>query len=97
VYDPGSQIVVTCGGCEAVLDILLATIDPGDEVVLTDPIYAGLVNRVRLAGGVPVFAPLVVPTPVALPGTPLQAEPAVIEPTPVSMAPQAARQVASLR
>ncbi|MBE2319564.1 pyridoxal phosphate-dependent aminotransferase [Solirubrobacter sp. CPCC 204708] len=60
VYDPRSQIVVTCGGCEAVLDILLATIDPGDEVVLTDPIYAGLVNRVRLAGGVPVFAPLVV-------------------------------------
>jgi len=41
-----------------VLDILLATLDPGDEVVLTDPIYAGLVNRVRLAGGVPVFAPL---------------------------------------
>jgi len=60
VYDPRSEIVVTCGGCEAVLDILLATIDPGDEVVLTDPIYAGLVNRVRLAGGVPVFAPLVV-------------------------------------
>ena len=45
---------------EGVLDVLLATIDPGDEVVLTDPIYAGLVNRVRLAGGVPVFAPLAV-------------------------------------
>ena len=58
VYDPGSEIVVTCGGCEAVLDILLATIDPGDEVVLTDPIYAGLVNRVRLAGGKPVLVPL---------------------------------------
>jgi N-succinyldiaminopimelate aminotransferase len=40
--------------------VLLATLDPGDEVVLTDPIYAGLVNRVRLAGGVPVFAPLAV-------------------------------------
>ena len=38
--------------------MLLATLDPGDEVVLTDPIYAGLVNRVRLAGGVPAFAPL---------------------------------------
>ena len=44
VYDPGSEIVVTCGGCEAVLDILLATIDPGDEVVLTDPIYDGLIS-----------------------------------------------------
>src|SRR3954453_15348466 len=57
-YDPERQIAITCGGTEAVLDILLATIDPGDEVVLTDPIYAGLVNRVRLAGGTPVLAPL---------------------------------------
>src|SRR3954454_9110882 len=60
VYDPVSEIVVTCGGTEGVLDVLLATIDPGDEVLLTDPIYAGLVNRVRLAGGVPAFAPLAV-------------------------------------
>src|SRR3954452_8936742 len=60
VYDPVSEIVVTCGGTEGVLDVLLATIDPGDEVILTDPTYAGLVNRVRLAGGVPVFAPLAV-------------------------------------
>jgi aspartate/methionine/tyrosine aminotransferase len=57
-YDPEREIVVTCGGTEGVLDVLLATVDPGDEVVLVDPIYAGLVNRVRLAGGVPVFAPL---------------------------------------
>jgi aspartate/methionine/tyrosine aminotransferase len=59
-YDPEREIVITCGGTEAVLDILLATLNPGDEVVLTDPIYAGLVNRVRLAGGVPAFAPLAV-------------------------------------
>ena len=60
VYDPEREIVVTCGGTEGVLDVLLATLDPGDEVVLTDPTYAGLVNRVRLAGGVPVCAPLAV-------------------------------------
>jgi aspartate/methionine/tyrosine aminotransferase len=60
VYDPSREIVVTCGGTEGVLDVLLATVDPGDEVVLTDPTYAGLVNRVRLAGGVPVCAPLAV-------------------------------------
>src|SRR4051794_19006218 len=59
-YGPEREIVITCGGTEAVLDILLATVNPGDEVVLTDPIYAGLVNRVRLAGGVPAFAPLAV-------------------------------------
>ncbi|HEY3501371.1 MAG TPA: pyridoxal phosphate-dependent aminotransferase [Actinocatenispora sp.] len=56
-YDPATGIVVTSGGTEGVLDSLLATVDPGDEVVLTDPTYAGLVNRVRLAGGVPRFVP----------------------------------------
>ena len=30
------------------LDALLATCDPGDEVVMTDPAYAGMVNRVRM-------------------------------------------------
>jgi len=37
--------------------VLLATVDPGDEVLLTDPTYAGIVNRVRLAGGTPSFVP----------------------------------------
>ena len=57
-YDPADEIVITSGGMEGVLDALLATIDPGDEVVLTDPCYAGFVNRVHLVGGVPRFAPL---------------------------------------
>lgn len=56
-YDPTTEIVITSGGTEAALDCLLATVDPGDEVVLTDPTYAGLVNRVRLVGGVPRFVP----------------------------------------
>src|SRR5882672_1417792 len=56
-YDPAEEIVVTSGGTEAALDCLLATVDPGDEVILTDPTYAGLVNRVRLVGGVPRFVP----------------------------------------
>jgi aspartate/methionine/tyrosine aminotransferase len=38
--------------------VLLATLEPGDEVLMTDPIYVGLINRVRLAGGVPRFVPL---------------------------------------
>jgi aspartate/methionine/tyrosine aminotransferase len=59
-YDPLGQIVVTSGGTEAALDCLLATVDPGDEVIVTDPTYAGLVNRVRLAGGVPSFVPYLV-------------------------------------
>jgi aspartate/methionine/tyrosine aminotransferase len=56
-YDPVREIVVTVGGMEGLLNVLLALVDPGDEVVVTDPTYAGIVNRIRLAGGTPTFIP----------------------------------------
>jgi aspartate/methionine/tyrosine aminotransferase len=56
-FDPEQEIVITSGGMEGLLDVALAVIDPGDEVIVTDPTYAGIVNRVHLAGGVPRFAP----------------------------------------
>ena len=58
-YDPESEIVITSGETDNLLDVLLATTDPGDEVILTDPTYAGMINRVRLAGAVPRFVPQV--------------------------------------
>lgn len=57
-YDPETQCVVTAGGLSGILNVLLATLEPGDEVVITDPAYAGLLNRIRLAGGVARLAPL---------------------------------------
>jgi hypothetical protein len=54
-YDPGSQCVSVAGGLNGILNVLLATVEPGQEVVICDPVYAGLVNRIRLAGGVPRF------------------------------------------
>lgn len=54
-YDPGTECLSTAGGLNGILNVLLATVEPGQEVVLCDPIYAGLVNRVRLAGGIPRF------------------------------------------
>jgi N-succinyldiaminopimelate aminotransferase len=56
-YDPVREIVITVGGMEGLLNVLLALVDPGDEVVVTDPTYAGIVNRIRLAGGTPTFIP----------------------------------------
>jgi len=61
-YDPGRECVSVAGGLNGILNALLAITEPGDEVVLSDPIYAGLVNRIRLAGAVPVHVPAV-PTP----------------------------------
>ena len=40
------------------LDALFCLTDPGDEVILTDPTYAGMINRVRLVGAVPRLVPL---------------------------------------
>ena len=56
-YDPATEVVITCGGTEGMFDTLLAVTDPGDEVVLTDPTYAGMTNRVRLAGAAPKLVP----------------------------------------
>ena len=58
-YDWRRSCVISAGGLSGILNVLLATIEVGDEVVLTDPAYAGLLNRVRLAGGVPRLAPLI--------------------------------------
>ena len=56
-FDPEREIVITSGGMEGLLDVALAVVDPRDEVIVTDPTYAGIVNRVHLAGGIPRFAP----------------------------------------
>ncbi|HEX2714963.1 MAG TPA: pyridoxal phosphate-dependent aminotransferase [Candidatus Acidoferrales bacterium] len=55
-----AEVLITCGATEGMLDALLATTDPGDEVILTDPTYAGMINRVRLVGAIPRFAALIV-------------------------------------
>ena len=57
-YDGRREIVITSGEGDAMLDALFCLTDPGDEVVLTDPTYAGMVNRVRLVGAVPHLVPL---------------------------------------
>jgi aspartate/methionine/tyrosine aminotransferase len=57
-YDGPREVVITCGEGDAMLDALYCLTDPGDEVILTDPTYAGMLNRVRLAGAVPRLVPL---------------------------------------
>lgn len=56
--DPTTHVVITCGEGDAMVDALFVTTDPGDEVILTDPTYAGMINRVRLVGATPRFVPL---------------------------------------
>lgn len=59
LYD-SEEIVITSGEGDAMLDALLCLTDPGDEVIVTDPTYAGMLNRVRLVGAIPRLVALVV-------------------------------------
>jgi aspartate/methionine/tyrosine aminotransferase len=54
-YDPDGEVVVTSGVGEAMLDVLLSYVNEGDRVLMTNPTYNGMAQRVRLAGGVQVF------------------------------------------
>jgi len=58
-YDWKTECIICAGGLSGILNVLLAMLEPGDEVLMTDPIYVGLINRVRLAGGIPRYVPLI--------------------------------------
>jgi aspartate/methionine/tyrosine aminotransferase len=57
-YSGERNCVISAGGLSGILNVLLATIEVGDEVIVTDPTYAGLINRIRLVGATPKFASL---------------------------------------
>jgi aspartate/methionine/tyrosine aminotransferase len=57
-YEPDGEIVISSGAGESLLNALLAAINPGDKVLLTNPTYSGMAQRVRLAGGRQVFCDL---------------------------------------
>jgi aspartate/methionine/tyrosine aminotransferase len=48
-----SEVMVTSGATEALAGALMALIEPGDEVVLFQPLYDAYLPLVRRAGGVP--------------------------------------------
>jgi aspartate aminotransferase len=51
------QIVVTHGATGALTAAILATVDPGDRVVLPEPTYSLYADLVIMAGGRPVYVP----------------------------------------
>ena len=51
--DPATEIVVTSGATEAITASLMALLNPGDEVVLIEPLYDTYLPVVRMMGAVP--------------------------------------------
>jgi aminotransferase len=56
--DPDTEITVTAGGTEALCVAVLATVNPGDEVIILEPFYENFVGAITLAEGVPRPVPL---------------------------------------
>ena len=52
-FDPAAEIVVTSGATEAITACLMALLNPGDEVVLFEPLYDTYLPVIRLLGAVP--------------------------------------------
>ncbi|NUT50602.1 MAG: aminotransferase class I/II-fold pyridoxal phosphate-dependent enzyme [Saccharothrix sp.] len=55
--DPDRELLVTAGSKAALYQVFLATLDPGDEVVIPEPFWLSYPEQVRLCGGVPVPVP----------------------------------------
>jgi aspartate aminotransferase len=49
------EIMIANGGKQCIYNALMATVDPGDEVVIPAPYWVSYSEQVRLAGGVPVL------------------------------------------
>ncbi|MHA1829526.1 MAG: pyridoxal phosphate-dependent aminotransferase [Candidatus Heimdallarchaeaceae archaeon] len=58
VYNPEQEITITCGASEAISSAIMATLNPGDEILILEPWYENYVPITYLAGGKPKYVPL---------------------------------------
>lgn len=56
--DPETEITVTCGSTEGMIAAMLATVDPGEEVVVFEPFYENYAPDAILSDAVPRRVPL---------------------------------------
>lgn len=56
--DPEREVVVTCGGTEALMAAMMTLVDPGDKVILFSPFYEAYSTDALLCGAEPVYVSL---------------------------------------
>ncbi len=56
--DPEAHLTITCGATEAMMAVLLAVVDPGEEVIVLEPFYENYGPDTTLCDATPVFVPL---------------------------------------
>ena len=57
-YDVQSEITVTAGATQAIINAVLAVVRPGDEVIVLEPCYDSYIPNIELAGGRVLRVPL---------------------------------------
>lgn len=60
--DPETEMVVTIGSTEAMVDTLFAITNPGDKVIMFSPYFENYRAQTLLVGCEPIFVPLIPPT-----------------------------------
>ena len=60
-FDPEREVAVCCGATECMAAVMLALVDPGDEVVIFEPFYENYGPDAILSGAVPRFVRLHTP------------------------------------
>ncbi len=56
-YDPETELLITVGVSEALQNAMLATINPGDEVIIPEPSFVAYPASVAFADGAPIHVP----------------------------------------
>src|SRR5215203_7166506 len=59
--DPETEITVTCGSTEGMIAAMMATVDPGEEVVVFEPFYENYAPDAILSGATPRYVSLRAP------------------------------------
>lgn len=56
--DPDTELTITCGATEGMVASVLATVDPGDEIVVFEPFYENYWPAAVISGAVPRYVRL---------------------------------------
>ncbi|ETP73048.1 aspartate/tyrosine/aromatic aminotransferase [Lachnospiraceae bacterium JC7] len=59
--DPNTEVVITCGGTEAMMAAMMTICNPGDKVAIFSPFYENYGADTILSGAEPIYIPLVPP------------------------------------
>lgn len=57
-YEPDKHICVTCGVTEAIISAVMATVNPGEELVIIEPFHENYLAAAAFAQAKPVYVPL---------------------------------------